>query len=269
MSKHFHPRSQRQGTWGAECLQARRHRWASRSFRDVLIFLLQFLADTESTQSRMLFLTSAGSSRVSHPGTHACTPAPRQGLGVFKRAILEKAQIYPREHERMQRSWQQLPPLHVCSLKGLQGAMKEKSMRQSGEPRAGCRVHPGVRVGKLTLPLKPNHCGSRGTGTAGWWWALLRTARRYPWPTNVLLYTALFSAGDALQQRLRGGPADWRQTGRVATVAVAFHVNFNYVWLRLLEHARRPGQGAVRPGARRAGVRLCLLLRYEYSLAKG
>ncbi|XP_054946774.1 bMERB domain-containing protein 1 [Physeter macrocephalus] len=72
---------------------------------------------------------------------------------------------------------------------------------------------------------------------AGWWRELLRTARRYPWPTSVLLYAALFSAGDALQQRLRGGPADWRQTRHVATVAVAFHANFNYVWLRLLERA--------------------------------
>ncbi|XP_059754597.1 bMERB domain-containing protein 1 isoform X1 [Balaenoptera ricei] len=72
---------------------------------------------------------------------------------------------------------------------------------------------------------------------AGWRRELLRTARRYPWPTNVLLYAALFSAGDALQQRLRGGPADWRQTRHVATVAVAFHANFNYVWLRLLERA--------------------------------
>uniref|UniRef100_A0A8C0NMX4 MPV17 mitochondrial inner membrane protein like n=3 Tax=Canis lupus TaxID=9612 RepID=A0A8C0NMX4_CANLF len=72
---------------------------------------------------------------------------------------------------------------------------------------------------------------------AGWWRALLRAARRYPWPTNVLLYAALFSAGDALQQRLRGAPADWQQTRRVATVAVTFHGNFNYVWLRLLERA--------------------------------
>nr|XP_025858754.1 mpv17-like protein [Vulpes vulpes] len=52
-----------------------------------------------------------------------------------------------------------------------------------------------------------------------------------------LLYAALFSAGDALQQRLRGAPADWQQTRRVATVAVTFHGNFNYVWLRLLERA--------------------------------
>ncbi|VTJ51970.1 Hypothetical predicted protein [Marmota monax] len=72
---------------------------------------------------------------------------------------------------------------------------------------------------------------------AGWWRALSRAAQRYPWPTNVLLYAGLFSAGDALQQRLRGGPADWRQTRRVATLAVTFHANFNYVWLRLLERA--------------------------------
>lgn len=72
---------------------------------------------------------------------------------------------------------------------------------------------------------------------ASWWRALVRAAQRHPWPTNVVLYTTLFSAGDALQQRLRGGPADWRQTGRVATVAVTFHANFNYVWLRLLERA--------------------------------
>ncbi|XP_026265060.2 mpv17-like protein isoform X2 [Urocitellus parryii] len=72
---------------------------------------------------------------------------------------------------------------------------------------------------------------------AGWWRALPRAAQRYPWPTNVLLYAGLFSAGDALQQRLRGGPADWRQTRRVATLAVTFHANFNYVWLRVLERA--------------------------------
>ncbi|XP_037671255.1 mpv17-like protein isoform X3 [Choloepus didactylus] len=72
---------------------------------------------------------------------------------------------------------------------------------------------------------------------AGWWRALPRVARRYPWPSNVLLYAALFSAGDALQQRLRGGPTDWRQTRCVATVTVAFHGNFNYVWLRQLERA--------------------------------
>ncbi|XP_023602056.1 mpv17-like protein isoform X2 [Myotis lucifugus] len=72
---------------------------------------------------------------------------------------------------------------------------------------------------------------------ARWWRALPSAARRFPWPTNVLLYGALFSAGDALQQRLSGGPADWRQTRCVGTVAVTFHANFNYVWQRLLERA--------------------------------
>ncbi|XP_006872019.1 PREDICTED: mpv17-like protein [Chrysochloris asiatica] len=72
---------------------------------------------------------------------------------------------------------------------------------------------------------------------AGWWRALPRAVRRYPWPTNVLLYATLFSTGDALQQRLQGGPSDWRQTRRVATVVVVFHANFNYAWLRLLERA--------------------------------
>uniref|UniRef100_A0A2K5L3C3 MPV17 mitochondrial inner membrane protein like n=1 Tax=Cercocebus atys TaxID=9531 RepID=A0A2K5L3C3_CERAT len=72
---------------------------------------------------------------------------------------------------------------------------------------------------------------------AGWWPALSRAARRHPWPTNVLLYGSLFSAGDALQQRLQGSEADWRQTRRVATLVVTFHANFNYVWLGLLERA--------------------------------
>ena len=69
-----------------------------------------------------------------------------QYLNFFFFKIQEKAQMYPRECERMRRSWQQLPPLCVCSLKGLQGAMKEKSVRQPGELRAGCRVHTGVRA---------------------------------------------------------------------------------------------------------------------------
>uniref|UniRef100_A0ABI0NKG3 MPV17 mitochondrial inner membrane protein like n=2 Tax=Bos TaxID=9903 RepID=A0ABI0NKG3_BOVIN len=70
-----------------------------------------------------------------------------------------------------------------------------------------------------------------------WWQALTRAAGRYPWPANVLLYAGFFSGGDALQQVLRGGPADWQHTRHVATVAVAFHANLNYVWLNLLERA--------------------------------
>lgn len=97
----------------------------------------------------------------------------------------------------------------------------------------------------IVVSNRPGACGSvrcagaEGTlgGMASWWRVFPRAARRYPWPINVLLYAGLFSAGDALQQRLRGGPADWRQTRRVATLALTFHGNFNYVWLRLLERA--------------------------------
>ena len=79
--------------------------------------------------------------------------------------------------------------------------------------------------------------GALGTGMVSWWQALTRAAGRYPWPANVLLYAGFFSGGDALQQVLRGGPADWQHTRHVATVAVAFHANLNYVWLSLLERA--------------------------------
>ncbi|KAJ6636912.1 hypothetical protein lerEdw1_013788 [Lerista edwardsae] len=74
-----------------------------------------------------------------------------------------------------------------------------------------------------------------------------RWVRRAPWLGNVLLYAGLFAAGDAAQQRLRRGPgqaADWSQTRHVALVALAFHGNFNYVWLRALERllpGRAPG----------------------------
>ncbi|KAM6424454.1 mpv17-like protein [Liasis olivaceus] len=67
---------------------------------------------------------------------------------------------------------------------------------------------------------------------------LARLARRSPWLCNVLLYGSLFAAGDAVQQQLRRRPgqrADWAQTRRVALVALTFHGNFNYLWLRGLE----------------------------------
>ncbi|KAH0631872.1 hypothetical protein JD844_019765 [Phrynosoma platyrhinos] len=66
-----------------------------------------------------------------------------------------------------------------------------------------------------------------------------RGLRGWAWPCNVLLYGGLFAAGDAAQQRLRRrrrpGQADWAQTRRVALVALAFHGNFSYFWLRGLE----------------------------------
>ncbi|XP_054970982.1 mpv17-like protein isoform X3 [Pan paniscus] len=79
--------------------------------------------------------------------------------------------------------------------------------------------------------------GAHSADMAGWWPALSRAARRHPWPTDVLLYGSLVSAGDALQQRLQGREDNWRQTRRVATLVVTFHANFNYVWLGLLERA--------------------------------
>lgn len=100
----------------------------------------------------------------------------------------------------------------------------------------GCaQGHPIVLAPAVQLGVHARRVP--GTGMANWWRAFPRAARRYPWPTNVLLYAGLFSAGDALQQRVRGGPADWRQTRRVATLALTFHGNFNYMWLRLLERA--------------------------------
>ncbi|XP_074136712.1 mpv17-like protein [Sminthopsis crassicaudata] len=71
----------------------------------------------------------------------------------------------------------------------------------------------------------------------GWWRIVPRIAQRYPWPTNVLLYGTLYSSGDALQQLLRKCEPDWQQTRHVATVAIGFHANFNYVWMRFLERA--------------------------------
>lgn len=70
-----------------------------------------------------------------------------QHLNFLK--LQEKAQIHW-GGERMQRSGSSFPPFCVCSLSGLQGAMKEKSTRQSGELGVGCRVHPGVRPSRLS-----------------------------------------------------------------------------------------------------------------------
>ncbi|XP_042336741.1 mpv17-like protein [Sceloporus undulatus] len=70
--------------------------------------------------------------------------------------------------------------------------------------------------------------------------------RGWAWPCNVLLYGTLFGAGDAAQQRLRrrlqeekeeaeAEGQDWAQTRRAALLALAFHGNFSYFWLRGLE----------------------------------
>uniref|UniRef100_A0A8B9DMW4 Mpv17-like protein n=1 Tax=Anser cygnoides TaxID=8845 RepID=A0A8B9DMW4_ANSCY len=72
----------------------------------------------------------------------------------------------------------------------------------------------------------------------------MRARRRSAAPSpRVLLYAGLTAAGDAAQRRGRGQPPDWAQTRRVALLALTFHGNLNYVWLRALERAlpgRRP-----------------------------
>ena len=112
----------------------------------------------------------------------------------------------------------------VCLGRPIAPAHLEEAGAGGGRRRRECWLGGGRRLAPVA-------------GMAGWWWALPRAAGRYPWLSNVLLYGALCSAGDALQQRLSGGPADWRQTRCVATVAVVFHANYNYVWQRLLERA--------------------------------
>lgn len=51
----------------------------------------------------------------------------------------------------MQRACSSFLLSYVRAFSGLQGAMKEKRMRQLGELRAGPRVDPGVRPAKLRL----------------------------------------------------------------------------------------------------------------------
>ncbi|XP_053493280.1 mpv17-like protein [Ictalurus furcatus] len=67
--------------------------------------------------------------------------------------------------------------------------------------------------------------------------------RRYPWLTNVTLYSGLYAGGDLMQQYLsnkKDGKIDWRRTRNVAVVAFCFNGNFNFFWMRFLER-RLPG----------------------------
>ncbi|XP_061159966.1 mpv17-like protein isoform X2 [Syngnathus typhle] len=74
---------------------------------------------------------------------------------------------------------------------------------------------------------------------------LLREAiKRFPWLANVTLYGGLFAGGDLVHQLLaQKERLDWTHTRNVAVVAVTFHGNFNYFWLRALER-RFPGKSA-------------------------
>ncbi|KAJ8251176.1 hypothetical protein GJAV_G00218130 [Gymnothorax javanicus] len=74
--------------------------------------------------------------------------------------------------------------------------------------------------------------------------AFIKQAKRFPWITNVTLYGCLFAGGDFTYQCIaQREEIDWNHTRNVAVVAFGFHGNFNYFWLRGLEH-RFPGRTA-------------------------
>lgn len=73
---------------------------------------------------------------------------------------------------------------------------------------------------------------------------LKEAAKRFPWLANVTLYGCLFAGGDLAHQLIAQKECmDWRHTRNVAIVAISFHGNFNYFWLRALER-RFPGKSA-------------------------
>uniref|UniRef100_A0A3B4XFL3 MPV17 mitochondrial membrane protein like n=1 Tax=Seriola lalandi dorsalis TaxID=1841481 RepID=A0A3B4XFL3_SERLL len=77
------------------------------------------------------------------------------------------------------------------------------------------------------------------------WRAVLKeAAKRFPWLANVTLYGCLFAGGDLVHQLMaQKERMDWKHTRNVAIVAISFHGNFNYFWLRALER-RFPGKSA-------------------------
>jgi len=73
---------------------------------------------------------------------------------------------------------------------------------------------------------------------------LKEVAKRFPWLANVTLYGCLFAGGDLVHQLIaQEERMDWKHTRDVAIVAISFHGNFNYFWLRALER-RFPGKSA-------------------------
>ncbi|KAI2666167.1 Mpv17-like protein [Labeo rohita] len=74
--------------------------------------------------------------------------------------------------------------------------------------------------------------------------SFFKRAKVLPWISNVTLYGCLFAGGDFVHQCIaQRDEMDWRHTRNVAIVALSFHGNFNYFWLRALEH-RFPGRSA-------------------------
>lgn len=74
--------------------------------------------------------------------------------------------------------------------------------------------------------------------------SFFKRAKVLPWLSNVTLYGCLFAGGDFVHQCIaQRDEMDWRHTRNVAIVALSFQGNFNYFWLRALEH-RFPGRSA-------------------------
>jgi len=74
--------------------------------------------------------------------------------------------------------------------------------------------------------------------------SFFKRAKVLPWLSNVTLYGCLFAGGDFVHQCIaQRDEMDWKHTRNVAIVALSFHGNFNYFWLRVLEH-RFPGRSA-------------------------
>uniref|UniRef100_V9L6S4 Mpv17-like protein n=1 Tax=Callorhinchus milii TaxID=7868 RepID=V9L6S4_CALMI len=62
--------------------------------------------------------------------------------------------------------------------------------------------------------------------------------KRFPWITNVTLYSCVFGAGDVVQQNLskeREAKVDLKQTRNILLLTFSFHGNFNFLWLKTLE----------------------------------
>lgn len=71
---------------------------------------------------------------------------------------------------------------------------------------------------------------------------LKELAKRFPWLANVTLYGCLFAGGDLVNQLMaQKEHIELTHTRNVAIVAISFHGNFNYFWLRALER-RYPGR---------------------------
>ncbi|XP_067912339.1 mpv17-like protein isoform X3 [Heterodontus francisci] len=76
-------------------------------------------------------------------------------------------------------------------------------------------------------------------------WKVLRSqARRFPWICNVAWYSCIFAAGDLAQQSLlKEEKVDFKQTRNAALLALGFHGNFVYLWMKAVENVF-PGTAA-------------------------